>query len=281
MMSTSNNKPDDESENQTEPGQRSNDIRWMLAYELRAATALLRGDSAEQIMEGHTSPLEKAYHLARYDYAAHFVNGRRVLDFACGTGYGAQRLAQAKASTVMGADIDAGAIRYSTLRYSAPNLSFRVVEPNESLPARAFDVAVSFETIEHVSDPEGFVTNLAQSLTTDGRAFFSTPIRWNGTLDTRPSNPFHIREWSVEEFRDLLSRHFHLVEPILYQGGLPRRQAGAPNLKQIARYIKRRVNGLQAESILKLQTALKPAEAFDLTQWSRPTYMVVPCSSPR
>jgi hypothetical protein len=83
-----------------------------------------------------------------------------------------------------------------------------VTAPN--LPDRSFDLAVSFEVIEHLADPGRFVAGIARVLTSDGLFLVSTPNRPVYRLGLGP-NPFHTREFTADEFEQLLRGSFRHV----------------------------------------------------------------------
>ena len=90
-------------------------------------------------------------HYQRYRFAAAFVEGKKVLDAACGEGYGSSILSE-KAKEVTGLDISAETVENANKKYEKDNLSFRAGSV-ESLPFEddSFDVVISYETIEHVT----------------------------------------------------------------------------------------------------------------------------------
>ena len=89
---------------------------------LRKIAAGLRPFS-ESVWPGVRNDLFVA-HESIYEFFANDVQGERVLDAGCGTGYGARRLLDAGARTVVGVDIDALNIRYAKRHYGAANLRF-------------------------------------------------------------------------------------------------------------------------------------------------------------
>ena len=168
-------------------------------------------------------------HLVRYQMAAKFVNNKKVLDIACGSGYGTRILAQAGGSEVVGMDRDPEAIRrnmalpYSSLDNSGSNkenkavpCSYKVGSATD-IPARdkEFDLAVSFETIEHLAaiDQDKFVSELARVVSDEGLVFISTPNR--EVFGNK--NPYHINELNQKDFESILKKHFPFVK-ILEQG---------------------------------------------------------------
>ena len=164
----------------------------------------------ERIVPDETEPGIVALHLKRYAFARRFCSGKAVLDAACGVGYGTAFLAEA-ARRVVGVDRDADAIEYARDRYARPNVDF-VTQDLAALDFRdgEFDVVCSFETIEHLDEPERFLAHAARLLRPDGVLVVSTP-RVDETT-TAPANPFHRVELSSADFERLLGRHFADVE---------------------------------------------------------------------
>lgn len=147
-------------------------------------------------------------HLHRYALAWHLANGKRVLDVACGEGYGSHLLAN-KAVSVIGIDLDAESVSHAQNRYSLPNLEFRqgncIALP---LPDASIDLAVSFETLEHHAEHDAMLAELRRVLTPEGILLISTPDRHHYSDERQYANPFHVRELYAEEFRRLILDHF-------------------------------------------------------------------------
>jgi SAM-dependent methyltransferase len=147
-------------------------------------------------------------HLHRYFLARDFGRGRDVLDIASGEGYGTAILAQV-ARSVIGVDISEQAVRFAARNYRKDNLSFRVGDArNIPLPDAAVDVVVSFETIEHLSEQEQFLSEIKRVLRPGGLLVMSSPDRDVYSSGGDTANPFHVRELTAAEFTALLSRHF-------------------------------------------------------------------------
>lgn len=150
--------------------------------------------------------------FARYDYALRFVGHKRVLDCACGTGYGSWLLSAAGAIQVVGVDVDPETIQWATQHFLRQNTEFRLFA-GERLPVAdgEFEQAVSLETIEHIEDPAAFVAELARSLVPGGGLFLSTPLTY-GPTRLKPQNQYHLREFDDGELEALLSPHFIIRE---------------------------------------------------------------------
>jgi SAM-dependent methyltransferase len=162
------------------------------------------------VLEREDTPELIRLHVARYEFAREFVRGKSVLDVACGSGYGSAILKEAGAARVVGLDNSRDTIEYAKTHFQTEGIEF-VVGIAEDLSLRhGFDVIVSFETIEHLQRPEAFLLEIKRSLAPQGRLIISTPRREIGTLRDRPPNPFHVREWSLQEFEALLSEYFHI-----------------------------------------------------------------------
>lgn len=155
-------------------------------------------------------------HRSRYNFALDYVRDEYVLDVASGAGYGTFAIAQV-ARRVVGVDVSEEAIAYSSARYKAPNLSYRAADAtmlDNSLDG-SFSAIVSFETIEHVPNYDGFLSALRRVLRPGGTLLISTPdtdyYRKAG-LPEGPQNEFHIHEFHREEFCSALRSHFASIE---------------------------------------------------------------------
>jgi ubiquinone/menaquinone biosynthesis C-methylase UbiE len=147
-------------------------------------------------------------HIYRYRFAAGCARNRRVLDIACGEGYGTRALIEAGAARAIGVDISADACAHARRRYG---VDARVGSAEAiPLPDRAIDLVVSFETIEHVSRPHVFLDECARVLAPGGLVIVSTPNRsvYRRSVD----NPFHCSEMDEEEFRNAVGQRFVQVE---------------------------------------------------------------------
>ncbi len=158
-------------------------------------------------------------HLCRYQWAASRVRGRRVLDVACGTGYGSELMA--RHADVVGIDNEPSAVEAARAR--VPSGSFLALSvPPIPQPEHSFDAVVTFETIEHIEDDGGFIREIARLLRSDGCLLLSTPNKAVTSPDGPPSNPWHVREYFLQDLLTLLwSEGFTSVD--IYCQGIPRR----------------------------------------------------------
>jgi SAM-dependent methyltransferase len=164
-------------------------------------------------------------HWHRYAFARRLAAGKRVLDAACGEGYGSALLSTV-AADVTGVDIDAGSIAHARERYAARlNLRYEQADATE-LPFadRAFDLVVSFETLEHLAAQERLLKGFARVLTDDGVLVISSPDKRTYSELAGFRNEFHVRELYRDELLDLLMPHFGEVrlygQKLLFQSAL-------------------------------------------------------------
>ena len=147
-------------------------------------------------------------HLAVYEWIAPRVAGLVVADLACGEGYGSDVLAQT-AAEVIGVDANPEAHEHARLRYRRPNLSFErdLVESFD----RPTDAVVFLQTIEHIHEADELLARFAGITAV---AYVSTPNRL--TLAPpgaeKSENPWHVREYTAAEYRELLEPHYAGVE---------------------------------------------------------------------
>jgi SAM-dependent methyltransferase len=147
-------------------------------------------------------------HRARYHFGAQVVAGKAVLDASCGVGYGIEILSRAGAAAVTGVDLDPEAISEARSRFG--KYAAALVEADlRELPLEddSFDVVVSFETIEHMEEPERGLAELRRVLRPDGVLVISSP-----NPDAYVGgNEHHIHEFRPEELEKAVGRLFKNV----------------------------------------------------------------------
>ena len=159
-------------------------------------------------------------HMARYRFASENLVGNKVLDIACGCGFGTALMAQAhpdKAFT--GVDIDPQAIEYARSTYTAENLNFVCADALDWKEG-SYDAIVSLETIEHLPTPATFVENIVSLLSDGGRVIASVPV-----TPSCDGNPHHLHDFTRRSFNTLFSQHglisgkeFEQVQPWEFKG---------------------------------------------------------------
>lgn len=170
---------------------------------------------------------EIAYeHWHRYAFALSLVQGRQVLDAACGEGFGSDLMAGVAAG-VHGIDIDSASIEHARRRYgSRAGLAFSQADVTllDAFPDASVDVITSFETLEHVHEHDRMLAGFRRILKDDGLLLISTPDKKNYTDATGVLNPHHVRELYFDEFSELLDRHFPAkkiyTQKLLFQSSL-------------------------------------------------------------
>jgi 2-polyprenyl-3-methyl-5-hydroxy-6-metoxy-1,4-benzoquinol methylase len=150
-------------------------------------------------------------HLVVYEWIASRVSALRVVDMACGEGYGSAVLARSAAG-VVGVDANPEAHEHARLRYRRDNLRFeRDLVETFSEPC---DAVVFLQTIEHVQDPDAILEHFKSMLAPGGVAYLSTPnlLTLAPPGAEKSGNPWHVKEYRPEEFRQLCQGHFEQVE---------------------------------------------------------------------
>jgi SAM-dependent methyltransferase len=152
-------------------------------------------------------------HLAVYEWIGARVIGARVIDMACGEGYGSEVLSRS-AQSVVGVDANPEAHEHARLRYERQNLSFErgLVETHGD--TGAFDAVVFLQTIEHVQDPRAVLQHFRSLLAPGGVAYVSTPnlLTLAAPGAAKSDNPWHIKEYRWQEYEALCRSAFDEVK---------------------------------------------------------------------
>ena len=159
-------------------------------------------DSLERIVP-HTLAADEAtgqetlrLHLERYRFAAGHLRSGRILDIACGVGYGSVVLADAgPGNRVVGADLAIAALQTAHHYYPHQRVSLARTDGGASFRPAAFDSIVCLETLEHVPDPRAFLAGLVGLLVTGGMLIGSVPV--TPSVD---ANPHHLTDFTERSF---------------------------------------------------------------------------------
>jgi ubiquinone/menaquinone biosynthesis C-methylase UbiE len=215
-------------------------------------------------------PWTRLEHQARYLFALTYVKDASVIDAACGDGTGSALYAEAGARSVRALDINADCIRTAKDRHPGQKIAFEVSDCCDlKVQDRYADVFISLETIEHLQDDAGFLREVVRTLKPDGTFICSTPNRDvtnpATTILSKPLNPFHLREYSMDEFESLLRRFFRKVE--LYG----QNKIGAPKtrvLRQLGKLLWLFCDRLENHQVQKIS----PGDTFE--------FIVAVCTQP-
>lgn len=171
----------------------------------------------ERIAPDSPDYTEMLFHWHRYMLATDFLKGKKVIDMACGEGYGSHYLSRF-AKKIVALDLDENAIINARNKYSSDNLSYEVGSVLDvPHPDASFDLVVSFETIEHLheQDQKKYLSEIKRLLKPEGLLLVSTPDRHRTDRFTE-KNAYHLKELYREEFIDLLGNYFSNIN-IYYQ----------------------------------------------------------------
>jgi 2-polyprenyl-3-methyl-5-hydroxy-6-metoxy-1,4-benzoquinol methylase len=143
-------------------------------------------------------------HLAVYEWIGARVIGKRVLDMACGEGYGSEVLSRG-AATVVGVDANPEAHEHARLRYARQNLTFERGLVETFGEPGSFDAVVFLQTIEHVQDPTAVLAHFRSLLAPGGVVYVTTPnvLTLAPPGAAKSDNPWHIKEYRATEFEAL------------------------------------------------------------------------------
>ena len=170
-------------------------------------------NTGERILLEKESPLMIARHFCAYRFAKDFVFNKDILDIGCGEGYGSYFLA-GFAKKVRAIDYDKEIISYAKNKYQKDNLGFYAIEAKDlSSFSNKFNAICSFQVIEHIPGTDFFLEQIKNLLAENGIFICSTPNRLDASPNgDTPLNRFHVKEYLINEFKELLGTHFSKVE---------------------------------------------------------------------
>lgn len=166
----------------------------------------------ERFLPSDNDPMINYDHLHRYAFAKRYVKGKKVLDLACGEGYGSYILSE-DAEQVIGIDLDGDIINHASSKYIRTNIEFMQGSILE-VPIEGkglFDVIVCFEAIEHIEDHKRLLREVKRLLKENGSFIVSTPNKKVYSDDINYKNPFHVKELYFKEFKTLVKEHFRFM----------------------------------------------------------------------
>jgi SAM-dependent methyltransferase len=159
--------------------------------------------TGERPQQGVTPDSLLALHEAGYRAVLDRIGPGRILDVGCGQGFESARFLGA-GRDVVGVDYSSEAAATATAHYGPAGLRVAQMDALRlGLETASFDGACSSHLIEHFTDPEPHVAELARVLRDDGVGCVLTP---NKPADFE--NPFHLHLFERDELRTLLERYF-------------------------------------------------------------------------
>jgi len=151
--------------------------------------------------------LLKAYYLS-LDY----ISGD-VLEVGVGEGRGIELL-ETKADTIVGIDKIPQVIEKLNAQFPGKDFRQMIIPPFSGLKDNSFDSVVSFHVIEHIKQDKDYLKEMCRVLRPGGIALITTP----NIKMSLSRNPWHIREYTAQELKDLASGIFSDVKMLGVSG---------------------------------------------------------------
>lgn len=145
--------------------------------------------------------LLKAYYLSQK-----YISGN-VLEVGCGEGRGVELIAP-KADSYTGIDKISHVIENLKSKYPEGDFQQVVIPPFSGLADDVYDVVISFQVIEHIKKDHEYLKEIHRVLKPGGKALITTP----NIKMSLSRNPWHIREYTVNELSTLAKKIFAKVK---------------------------------------------------------------------
>jgi 2-polyprenyl-3-methyl-5-hydroxy-6-metoxy-1,4-benzoquinol methylase len=205
--------------------------------ELKSFRNLLAEDPGDDFRTVNSNRVKKADQLSfHYELVIpHLKSGIKVLDLACGQGYGVSMMSKHlesldgfeptnSRSQIIGGDISRETLDVAATTY--PDLygvEWLLLDADRiELADNSIDLFTCFETLEHIPNLDSGLSEFARILSTNGIGFFSTPQNCFGDF---PLTFWHEKEFSYEELLNAVSKHFEIIDFIgLKQGTVFKKQ---------------------------------------------------------
>ena len=154
-----------------------------------------------------------ANHISRYQFAGEQLRGKEIkvlLDAACGVGYGSAFLANnIEGISIYAVDRSVEALEVAKKKFQNEHVHFMEDDCHTLAKVSTFgpfDAIVSFETLEHLPRPGDFLVSCKNNLKDGGVFIVSTPNQPVTSPDGLKWE-YHEKEYTVEEFVELLEKH--------------------------------------------------------------------------
>jgi 2-polyprenyl-3-methyl-5-hydroxy-6-metoxy-1,4-benzoquinol methylase len=174
-------------------------------------------ETIEGIKANHRERYQFAYNKIKEEFGDTVDRPLRMLDCACGVGYGTMMLSQmGEHVDVLGLDIHPETIEVANRAYKTNTNQFAVCDLSDAeswesalaFSTVPFDAIVSIETIEHVQDAHALIDRYAQK--TD--FLIASVPNQNVVAFDKDLHPFHYRHYTRGEFSELLSDHGFIID---------------------------------------------------------------------
>ena len=142
---------------------------------------------------------------------------RSIFEIGCGPGE-FLKAAREDGHEVEGIELNARAA--AVARKAGLNVSENFLENVAAVRKGAYDAALSFQVLEHVPDPAGFIRDTVELVRPGGRVVFAVPnsAGWTGFgYDLLQYPPHHMSWWTADCFRALESLFPIRVEKIVLE----------------------------------------------------------------
>jgi SAM-dependent methyltransferase len=148
-------------------------------------------------------------HLAVYEFAAGLAKDVRVLDLGCGTGYGADRLAEE--GEVVGIDPDERSLAYGRRHFHDVRFVTGTAEaPPDDLGL--FGLIVAANVLPHLDSPKAALDAAVRRLTPDGALVASVPpIVDEGTMEMHRASGLHRSNLYLWDWESLFRKRFQEI----------------------------------------------------------------------
>lgn len=158
----------------------------------------------------------KIEHLSHYLFAADFLKQYKpdtIADISCGMGYGLVELNRA-AKTVIGVDSNLEALKMASIRVDDPDVRLLHKDLDKDdlisdIEEGSVDAVASFETIEHLIDPDRAISQFSHILRPGGLLICSVPnvLSEPRTAACLPRNRSHKQLFNFGSLRRMIECH--------------------------------------------------------------------------
>ncbi len=160
----------------------------------------------------------------RYFFVLPYIRQKTILDCACGIGWGSYVMSMSGAGKITAVDVSLNAISAACKYYSRPNIEYICADfLATSFDYEQVDIITSFETLEHIQNPEKYLSKLKEVCHEGTLLFLSSPnaLAFKAGLARAPYNPFHVDEYSKEQVVTMFSKTGWNVVSYLGQHPMP------------------------------------------------------------